>query len=418
MRSHPQLLLLLLSLWGVIWYASGMCSKPGKPANGKRQLSREGSRRVVTYTCETGYRLVGRRSRRCLGNSKNGFNWEGKKPKCIERSCSALPDPVNGDVNLRNGRATYSCRLSYRLVGSAFRVCTNSRWSGTAPSCRAVTCPQLSSLAFGRITLPSSGKFAVYICNKEYKLTGNAIRVCRGDRWSGSKPRLRKGLNRPTNGFLQVSGDTATYSCAVGFNLDGNRNRRCQTGVWSGTDPSCVRITVCERLRDPANGDVRLSRNNNNATYICNSGYTLVGNQQRTCSNGDWSGMQPSCVQNCPRLDRPENGNVDQMRNSATYSCNSGYELRGRTSVCIDGDEWRDRCNQLCTCVGGRPQCCRERKDIESMTTAEKRLYVDTLIISSTDARYRQEYEDFLGIQRLQFFSGIHERNQFLPWHR
>ena len=52
------------------------------------------------------------------------------------------------------------------------------------------------------------------------------------------------------------------------------------------------------------------------------------------------------------------------------------------------------------------------------MTTAEKRLYVDTLITASTDERYRRDYEDFLEIHSLQFNNGIHERNQFLPWHR
>ena len=88
------------------------------------------------------------------------------------------------------------------------------------------------------------------------------------------------------------------------------------------------------------------------------------------------------------------------------------------TEVCTEGSQWRDSCNQLCTCVGGEARCCRERKDIESMTVQEKRLYVDAVITASTDPQYRTQYETLLGIHRTQFGSGIHAVDQFLPWHR
>ena len=55
-----------------------------------------------------------------------------------------------------------------------------------------------------------------------------------------------RALTSPTNG--QVShpsgttlGQRATYSCDTGYNLVGNNTRVCQaTGVWSGSAPTCL----------------------------------------------------------------------------------------------------------------------------------------------------------------------------------
>ena len=55
-----------------------------------------------------------------------------------------------------------------------------------------------------------------------------------------------RSLTNPTNG--QVShpsgttfGQTATYSCNTGYNLVGDNTRVCQaTGVWSGSEPTCL----------------------------------------------------------------------------------------------------------------------------------------------------------------------------------
>ena len=88
------------------------------------------------------------------------------------------------------------------------------------------------------------------------------------------------------------------------------------------------------------------------------------------------------------------------------------------TAVCAEGSQWRDACNQLCTCVNGKARCCRERKEIESMTVQEKRLYVDTIITASTDPQYRTQYETLLGIHETYFGEGIHAVDHFFPWHR
>ena len=55
---------------------------------------------------------------------------------------------------------------------------------------------------------------------------------------------------------------------------------------------------MCPTLSNPSNGrvDQQGNRPGDRATYVCNSGYELVGNTVRTCqNNGQWSGNKPIC---------------------------------------------------------------------------------------------------------------------------
>ena len=55
---------------------------------------------------------------------------------------------------------------------------------------------------------------------------------------------------------------------------------------------------TCDRLDNPSNGHVILTgvTVNSVATYICSSGFVLVGEDTRTCQpNGEWSGQEPVC---------------------------------------------------------------------------------------------------------------------------
>ena len=50
---------------------------------------------------------------------------------------------------------------------------------------------------------------------------------------------------------------------------------------------------------NPANGMVSFSATTpgSSATYTCNTGYQLVGTSPRTCqSDGTWSGSDPTCT--------------------------------------------------------------------------------------------------------------------------
>ena len=55
----------------------------------------------------------------------------------------------------------------------------------------------------------------------------------------------------------------------------------------------------CGPLTDPANGIVNHTAGTTSeqtATYSCNTGYNLVGERTRTCqAEGNWSGNAPTC---------------------------------------------------------------------------------------------------------------------------
>ena len=55
----------------------------------------------------------------------------------------------------------------------------------------------------------------------------------------------------------------------------------------------------CLALESPANGIVTLTTTTfmSTATYSCNEGYSLDGNDLRTClSDTVWSGSDPTCI--------------------------------------------------------------------------------------------------------------------------
>ena len=60
-----------------------------------------------------------------------------------------------------------------------------------------------------------------------------------------------------------------------------------------------VTAVDCGSLTDPANGQVDHTAGTTfqqTATYSCNTGYNLVGNRARTCqAAGNWSGSAPTC---------------------------------------------------------------------------------------------------------------------------
>ena len=58
--------------------------------------------------------------------------------------CGTLTNPANGQVNQTAGTtfgrtATYSCNTGYNLVGVSTRTCqATGSWSGSAPTCQGM----------------------------------------------------------------------------------------------------------------------------------------------------------------------------------------------------------------------------------------------------------------------------------------
>ena len=58
-------------------------------------------------------------------------------------------------------------------------------------------------------------------------------------------------------------------------------------------------VVDCDTLTDPANGQVSHTAGTTfgqTAAYSCDTGYNLVGDNNRTCqATGRWSGYTPTC---------------------------------------------------------------------------------------------------------------------------
>ena len=61
-------------------------------------------------------------------------------------------------------------------------------------------------------------------------------------------PALCPTLTPPSNGAVTwdglTHGSTATYTCDTGYYMAGDNPRTCQNGVWSGQEPVCTRMTL------------------------------------------------------------------------------------------------------------------------------------------------------------------------------
>ena len=69
--------------------------------------------------------------------------------------------------------------------------------------------------------------------------------------------------------------------------------------VYADSYAMHVSVIDCGPLDHPANGEVSVPSTafSFNATYSCNTGYTLTGDDMRMCmESGLWSGSEPICV--------------------------------------------------------------------------------------------------------------------------
>jgi len=255
--------------------------------------------------------------------------------------CPSLTAPSNGDVSVSSqvagGVAQYECNTGYVLSGGATRNCQgNGSWTGTAPTCIAVTSPCASMpCQHGGVCTPGSGTTFTCSCSG----TGYSGATCATPVDCGSLGALANGTITTVPAASTTFGTTATYACSGGYTLVGDATRTCQaTGSWSDSAPSCMVQTAnpclpnpclnggvctatsstsftcgctsgysgttcqtpfdCGALTAPANGTVTAASTTfgATATYACNANYTLTGAATRTCQATAWSGTAPTCV--------------------------------------------------------------------------------------------------------------------------
>ena len=327
------------------------CSALAAPAHGAVSASTVPAGSTVTFTCDAGYAITGADTLTCQPDG----NWDVTPPTCDPVTCVTLVAPANGNVNAPastyGSSASYSCNGGYALTGSANRTCqANGTWSGTAPTCTAVSSCAGAPCQNGSVCTDLS--------------PGYSCACVAG--WSGANcdvPIDCGALSNPDNGTVNVSkttnGGTATYSCTAGFALTGNGGnglRTCQAdATWSGSAPTCTPIT-CPAGNAPANGGVTPANPvyGAEADYSCNAGYVLNGPAARTCQvDGTLSGAAPLCDPVTCTTAAPGNGTVSDTsvtyQGVVNYGCNSGFQIGS-------GDAQRS-CQADGTFTGTAPTC-------------------------------------------------------------
>ncbi|XP_019638158.1 PREDICTED: fibrillin-1-like, partial [Branchiostoma belcheri] len=334
---------------------------------------------VLTFTCNTGYNLVGPSTLTC---QRDG-TWSGSPPTCEAVQCPTLSNPTNGDVSYSTRYygdvASYLCDTGYSLNGYSTRTCQSSgSWSQSAPTCEVGQCPTLTSPVNGAVSGSNGyGGTLTFTCNTGYNLVGSSTLTCQSDlTWSGSSPTCSivqcPLLAAPDNGGKTGGNsyqDVVTFSCNLGYDLVGSSSLTCRADAsWSGSAPTCSRVQ-CAVPSSPVNGDSSGPNFYQDVVqFTCDQGYDLVGYSSSTCqADRTWSSNVPSCndIDECSAA----NGGCDHVctntMGSFQCSCVDGFTLNLDSHSCDDRDECavgnagcHHNCNNIigsywCSCGSG-----------------------------------------------------------------
>lgn len=227
---------------------------------------------------------------------------------------------------------TYQCPEGHMLVGSSTRTCSKDGfWTGMAPTCKYIDCGQVPTVEHGSVDFVDKrttyGAVAKFSCGMNYTLNGAKERTC-GDEgvWTGEQPQCLfdwcpeppKGEGVTVTVSGKKAGSTATYSCEPGFILFGQQVLTCGLGgEWSGKAPTC-KFVDCRAPPNIDNGNYVLlngtTTHGSIAQYSCEEDHWLEppAKNKITCMrDGKWSDDPPSCeLIVCPEPDVPDDGYV------------------------------------------------------------------------------------------------------------
>ena len=327
-----------------------VCNEPQEPLNGVTQLSAD--LMSVTYQCDDSYTLKGNQTRAC---DETGGGWDGLVPTCVQ--CESLDLAAGLSRHFTSDGvfsiAEFTCDTGFTLLGTPTLKCDeNGAWSSeTLPEC--VSCPEPVAPESGTVVMVTNGTStnAYYACSTGYHVVGNSEIVCTQEGiWSASAPVCHCDLPiNITNGYVLSDGSTATYFCLNGFSLNGEQYRNCQSdgSGWDGVSPTCV---SCLTVNPPVNGTIIASTNGTvtKSSFGCDVGFTLKGTDVISCqSDGMLEKSTPVCV-SCPELDPVSSGAVSLQTNGQTtvamVTCTDGYEVFGSSVLtCLDDGQWNSQ---------------------------------------------------------------------------
>ncbi|XP_063837861.1 sushi, von Willebrand factor type A, EGF and pentraxin domain-containing protein 1 isoform X2 [Ostrinia nubilalis] len=180
-------------------------------------------------------------------------------------------------------------------------------------------------------------------------------------------------------------GASVEYSCDEGHLLVGPTVRTClDTGFYDEFPPVCKRIE-CGYPADIQHGSYELINGSvsylSHVQYSCDSGYEMVGRSRLVCDIDErWNGPPPRCdVVQCEPPLQIANGRVTLVQNASTfgataeYACARGYKLLGaRVLSCLATGLWDNP----------TPHCHRKQQTLN----AEERSTTTTTSTTTTPA--------------------------------
>ncbi|XP_053101832.1 complement receptor type 1 [Hemicordylus capensis] len=332
---------------------------------------------TVKYVCRPGYaKHPGlKASITCLSSQE----WSEVQEFCKRKSCGHPSEPENGrlivpDDLLFGSTINYTCEQGHRLIGQSYRQCVilgrRVVWSGDIPLCQRIPCFPPPDIPHGRRTGThiddfTYGDSVTYTCEKGFPLVGNASIHCTtkdglNGVWSGHAycgvtqcptPEVENGRIVAGDSGKYTYNHRVTFGCSAGHILAGSREIHCQLdGTWDPPPPRCERVPQCSLPPDIANGKHsgipgQIFTSQMSVTYICNSGYSLIGNASVSCmASGHWSHPPPRCEVTGCASPKVQNGRIarSQMlfkpRDRITFECDSDYILKGNHTIQCQSD--------------------------------------------------------------------------------
>ncbi|XP_068516514.1 complement receptor type 1-like isoform X2 [Anas acuta] len=337
---------------------------------------------TINFTCNFGYRLVGRPSAQCV-LANNDVTWD-HVPFCEIIPCEPPPEIVNGQFSSAQTEyvfglaVTYTCDDGFSLIGSSTIYCTadaesNGIWSGPAPECKVVRCEnpvvENGKKLTGFVEQYTYGDTVAFECLPGYFMNGSHTAKCDADsNWNPPLPKCeRRYCGRPpsipfaelvgTVSSSSPAGTTLEYRCNPGYATgDGTSLEVTCLGntSWSVSSKSCTRQQCTPPLIE--NGFVKAEDFLFGATveFSCREGYKLQGSSSAQCvasGNGvRWDVSLPTCKGYCgrpPSIPFAELvGTVSSSSPAGTtleYRCNPGYATGDGTSLevtCLGNTSW------------------------------------------------------------------------------
>lgn len=381
-----------VGFWAVFFLriATGLkCGFPGRPAYGRISLIRDSYEEAqrVAYSCDSGFNLLGQSSRDCLRNG----TWSGTLPVCdTSLAIQRIPDTSGylyayPPANALDGSKTtcfYTTHQHPRWwrvdLGAAYHVLSVAISVPHVDSRQDLVVSVISyegnKATFNRCAA-FSGKFStqtvILMCDEGKGIVGQFIDItdkrkdpdyfslCEVEVYVLREKYPCGDPDKPPKSYtVPISPQEMEYRCISGYKLGGPATRSClQSGQWSGRAPDCLEL-ACPSLGPLENGRVAVRGASNGRmvqgsqlVYTCDPGYTLDGNDTRTCQeDARWGGQQPHCQPvTCEMPTFETDGGAYRLLNVSTsygdlaeLNCHLGYERQGaqHTVVCQEDGTW------------------------------------------------------------------------------